>query len=523
MSAATAPRRPALARPSERRELALLLALALAALLLRCRAGLLAAVIERDGVGYLGTAARFAALDWSGGFTRHTAPGYPLAIGLLARALGRPPGEGVALAVSAASGAAATLLAGLLARGVWGRLAGRLAALMVALLPLLVRLGGEVLSESLFLALALGALLATERLLSAASSPARRLPLAVAAGLLVGAAYLTRPEGVLVLVAIAGVVALAPGRALRRRAADLGGLALPGLVVVLLFAAQIRDRAGLAGSQRGEWKLTLKRDLGLQLAAATPGRVAEHLGRQALHTAEALAWALPLLALAGAGALARARPRGGAAGADSQEGARRQGGARPARQRRALALLAAPGLLLLAAYGVVRSDPRYAAPLIALLAPAVGAGAAAWLRDRAAAGRAERLLRALALVFALVALAGGWRPARADKASYVDAGAALRTWGARRVLAHDSRAAYYAGAEAVELLLALPEARQRADPAAVARVALASGADAVVLAISDPEDAEARSLSDGLRARWGAPLEVRRPGAVALDLFRVAR
>ncbi|HBP18983.1 MAG TPA: hypothetical protein DEA08_14505, partial [Planctomycetes bacterium] len=109
--------------------------------------------------------------------------------------------------------------------------------------------------------------------------------------------------------------------------------------------------------------------------------------------------------------------------------------------RAELALLGALGLALLSAYTLVRSDPRYAAPLLVLLTPPLAAAAAAWTRG------GPRRLRGLALALTLLGVTIGWRPPRHEKTSYRLAGETLRTWGARRVLAHDSRGAYYADAE----------------------------------------------------------------------------
>ncbi|HBP18984.1 MAG TPA: hypothetical protein DEA08_14510, partial [Planctomycetes bacterium] len=281
-------------------------ALALLALALRLRVGLSAGVIARDGIGYLETARLFAEGEWGAGFTRHTAPGFPLALGLCARLLGRPPSEELGVALSALAGALGVVLLGLLA-GRASRRAGRLAALAGATSPLLTRLGGEVLSESLFVACLLGSVLALTAQLRR-DALAERAPLGVLAGALAGAAYLVRPEGVLLL-GVAVLVLLAAPRpgGWRRRLADAGWALAPALLVVALFAWTIRDHAVLGGSQGGAWKLTLKRNLSQYLSGFRAERAAGNLGAQLLHLGEALLATSPLLLAAAAGWRQRAR------------------------------------------------------------------------------------------------------------------------------------------------------------------------------------------------------------------------
>ena len=153
----------------------------------------------------------------------HFPPGLPLVLALIWRAWPVFPANVVAfkafnvLCFAATSVLAAQLVRERLASEGWGLAAGILAAVAV---PSLV-LTTMVLSEPLFLAIALGTLLMAER------APANAPRHAFVAGLLAGSAMLVRMHGAALAIGIIGVLLL------RRRARDAGAAALGTLAVVL--------------------------------------------------------------------------------------------------------------------------------------------------------------------------------------------------------------------------------------------------------------------------------------------------
>lgn len=472
-------------------------------------------MISRDGIAYLETARQFAAGDLVA-FQRHTAPGFPLLVSLVGRVSG--VGEDQAIAVAALCGVASVLATALLCHRLAGPSAARLGACLAAFLPLLAELGGEVLSEPLFLATLPWTLYALAKLAGPRSAQAGA-GWGLVAGLSGGLGYLARPEGILVLVAGAGLLVVARrGVPVRRRISDLAWLAWPALLVVLAFMIAIRSEGVLGGSQAGAWKLTLKRNLGYHLSQWSLGAGLANLGEQLRRLAQALWPALGFgVALACLGrrrwaASSGAVPEDGRAADESADLASPEhlSGEGPAIVRQ---LLVGTALALLAAYVAIRPDRRYAAPLALLLVPLLGEAGARWLRDREPAARRGRL--ALLLVPLLVtSLVLTLRPRRAAKASYREAGRALKERGATRVLAHDSRVAYYAEAQALELIWLLPD--EPREPVAIARVAHEQRADAVVVLVRDSaevERAEALGLILGrpgqaVQAAGGLPLRV---------------
>lgn len=455
-------------------------------------------MISRDGIAYLETARQFAAGD-PAAIQRHTAPGFPLLVSLVGRGVGVSETE--AICVAAACGVVSVIGLALLAHQWGGAVAARLAACLVAFLPLQAELGGEILSEPLLLATLPLTLLAFTRLAESRTALAGA-GWGLAAGLAGGVGYLARPEGILVLVAGGG--ALLFGRKSvpwRRRARDVFWLAWPALLVVGAFMIAIRGEAVLGGSQADAWKLTLKRNLGYHLSQLTFGTAFSHLVEQVRRVAQAF---LPALGFGLALWFGRARSSSTTTDAKPGEGSL------------VGRLLLGTALALLLAYVAIRPDRRYAAPLTLLLAPFLAGAGARWLRG---ASRGERRTR---LVLLLVPLLGAsliltLRPRRAAKASYRLAGEALKRRGARRVLAHDSRAAYYGDAEPLQLLWLLPDTPRA--PKDLARVARELGADVIVLVVERPED---RVRADGLGAilaRPGVPIQA--DGGVPLRLFWV--
>jgi len=153
-----------------------------------------------------------------GGPTAFRGPGYPYVLGAVYAVSGDSVTTG--RLVGAALGAIAVLLVYLIARRIWGREVGLVAAALAAVFPPLVLVSRELLSEPLFIAMLLAAVLSV---LSFRASGETRW--AAVAGALCGVAILTRSVGVVVLVPLAiGVWTLRP------RLSGRGVLA-PALVV----------------------------------------------------------------------------------------------------------------------------------------------------------------------------------------------------------------------------------------------------------------------------------------------------
>lgn len=463
----------------------------LAGLLLRLGSALRAPVIARDGIGYLESAGLLLRGEWRAALAYYYPPGYPswLALwGLPAGALG----EELAEVASAVSSSLVVPCAALLGRRLGGRAAGLYAGLLAALLPLWVELGGQVLSEALHLSLLAGATCCLARAF-AARGTARSS--AAAGGALLVWAYLTRPEGIVVLGVAAACALFAPrARSWRARLADVGWLFAPALALGLPFLLYIQGVDTRIGTGGGRFKLTLKQDMLLVLSQLEAGPYVAKLFDQLRLWLKALGPGLPLVALA-VGAALRRRPWRG-----------------PRASLGFFCGLSALGLW--GTFAVVRAERRYAAQLAVFSLPAAGVGALLvlrWLRRRCA-----RPALVVALFLALPCLPFALATPHRRKASYRDAGALLAAHGCRRVLARDSRAAWYAGAESLAFLFYFPRG---VPPGAreVLDVARRERADAVVLVVRDERG---RRLSRDLARLAGRrPLEVRRPGALPLDLY----
>jgi 4-amino-4-deoxy-L-arabinose transferase-like glycosyltransferase len=457
-------------------------------------------VITRDGIAYLETARQFAAGDPMA-FQRHTAPGFPLVVSVFGRGFG--VGEPQALVVAALCGALAIVGVALLAFRLGGRRAAILAAVLTAFLPLLVELGGEVLSEPLLLATIPWTLWALARLAGPRSAWAGA-GWGALAGVLGGLGYLARPEGILVLVAGGGLLLIGRrGVPWRRRLADLAWLSWPALLVVVAFMVAIRSESVLGGSQGGAWKLTLKRNLGYHLGQWTLGMGAANLSEQLRRLGQAL-W--PALGLAPALVWLWRRPAAGEAAEAEEE----------VQTARALVrrLLWGSGAALLTAYVAIRPDRRYAAPLALLAIPLLASAGARWLEGTESGARSRRW--AVVLVPLLAASLGlGLEPRRAAKAGYREAGRVLAEHGASRVLAHDSRAAFYARAQALELIWLVPQ--EPRSPEAIVEAAQRERADSLVLVEEDAEDRARVAAVSRLLGTPGQRVEV--SGAVPLRVF----
>jgi 4-amino-4-deoxy-L-arabinose transferase-like glycosyltransferase len=160
----------------------------------------LAALQLADGRGYVGGLDVF--LSGKQLPTAVHPPLYPLALSGLARLGAR--GVDAQRLIGVGTGTVTVLLVGLIARRLGGARAGVVAAALCAVYPAFVAADGALMSESLFGALVAGAMLQTLRLLDRPSLVGTGL-----LGLTVGAAALTRSEGLLLVALLAVPVGIA--------------------------------------------------------------------------------------------------------------------------------------------------------------------------------------------------------------------------------------------------------------------------------------------------------------------------
>lgn len=165
-----------------------------------------------------------------GGDTAFRPPGYPFVLGAVFAVSGDSLTAG--RLAGALFGAIAAALAGMLAGRLLGARAGLVAGLLAAVFPPLALLAASLTVEPLFIALALGAILAT-----LAWRDGGGLRYAALAGLLCGLAVLTRFNGlVLLLPLLVGVATAAP--ATRRTPA---AVALCGITLLVMVPWTVRS------------------------------------------------------------------------------------------------------------------------------------------------------------------------------------------------------------------------------------------------------------------------------------------
>lgn len=149
----------------------------------------------------------------SGGPSAFRPPGYPVFLAGVYATAGHPAPSLGRLA-GALLGTLSVALIGLIALRLWGKRVGMLALGIAAVAPPLVILSTALVSEALFVPVVLGAVASA---LEARRSTRHRYAWPVATGVLVGAACLTRTNGLILLVPFS--LAFAPAHSPRRLAA----------------------------------------------------------------------------------------------------------------------------------------------------------------------------------------------------------------------------------------------------------------------------------------------------------------
>ncbi len=310
-----------------------------------------------------------------GGPTAVRGPGYPYLLGATyalsgdSRTAGRLVGAGL--------GALSVLLLYLLTRRIWGRRVGLVAAALAAVFPPLVLLSRDLVSETLFIPLMLGALLCVLNFRRSGGA----LRWAAAAGALCGVAALTRNTGFALLLPVAlGVWTARPALRPAALAAPALAVACAALAVtpwIVRDAAEfgrfvpVTTSAGIATS--GTYNETSHADSashgawrnpqvvpGLRALFATPGRDEGEVDAELRRRASDFAWQHPgYVAEVSAWNLLRLFEIEGGSVVDAEGRVvadRGIGSATPTAERIGLAIIVI--LALLGVVAIVRSKPR---------------------------------------------------------------------------------------------------------------------------------------------------------------------
>jgi 4-amino-4-deoxy-L-arabinose transferase-like glycosyltransferase len=302
-------------------------------------------------------------------------PGYPYVLGGTyalsddSRAAGR--------IVGAALGALSVLLLFLIAKRIWGRRVGLAAAALAAVFPPLVLLSRDLVSETLFIALELGALLCVLNFRRSGGA----LRWAAAAGGLCGVAALTRNTGLALMLPVAlGVWTARPWLRPGSLAAPLLAVACAALVVtpwIVRDAAEfgrfvpVTTSAGFGASgtynepsyrdatSHGAWR-NPQSVPGLTALFATPGLDEAEVDAKLRRRATKFAWEHPAyVATTSAWNLLRLFEISGGSVVDAEGQVvadRGIGSATPTSERSGLAIVVI--LALLGVVAIVRSRPR---------------------------------------------------------------------------------------------------------------------------------------------------------------------
>ena len=203
-----------------------------------------------DGPTFIYVARKFAEGAWSEGFAHAYHPLYPLLMAGVRPWVSDWETAGVVVSI-ASSALAVAFLYDFLRRAFGGWVPG-VGCLLLAVHPYAAPFSADIQSEGVYMALFLGAVALGWRTVE---SP--RLAPALGAGVLSGLAYLTRPEGLGVAVAVAGVLALLALRRLRMPsdvARAVGALGLGAALLAVPYMATL-------GGDDGEVRLTRKKSV----------------------------------------------------------------------------------------------------------------------------------------------------------------------------------------------------------------------------------------------------------------------
>ncbi len=239
----------AAARLLDRRAAMILLA---AAFVTRAVSAAAASIVAPDGVRYIEAARLFSQGRFREGLSDNFHPLYPLLIAVFKPVCGGF--ESAAFCVPMVFSSFAVLFLFWTLRPSFGRAPALAACTLFAVLPHFVRAGSDTISEGLFHFFAIFAFWAGAR----AFREGKAVP-AVLGGMSAGAAYLTRPEGILVLGAF-GVhtvvcIVAKPLEGSRLKAAVIGLVFLGGFVCMgSPYLGYIRD-------ETGKWDISRKKTL----------------------------------------------------------------------------------------------------------------------------------------------------------------------------------------------------------------------------------------------------------------------
>jgi hypothetical protein len=412
--------------------------------------------ISADGVAYVRMARLFAAGDWAGGLSSVFSPLYPMLIALAHHAV--PDWELAGSLVSMTFGVATVPAVYLLAREVHGgRDLAAGAAALTAIHPDLAGYSASVLTEAGFIFLVVAAVYLVVR-----GVKARRAPSIFVAGLVSGIAYLYRTEGIGLPVVLAAFLALGPlawgewrlGFAARATVACVAAFVLvasPYLIYLRLatghwiigreLGAAITYKIGEASRDGAHWR-ALAFSRYVPLLAALRQEPALYLKKAALDFAHSFYDFVqvigPLFAVALLVGLCR---RGRAVLTEWSE-----------------ALPAAIVSFYFCGLALLYTGRRFLAHYIVLTFGWVALGVAAmavWLGRRDLPGERRLPAGALLVGLALATLPRTLWPLGYDMRGYREAGAEIARAAAPgwAVVSTDSRVAFYAGAEHLELPL----------------------------------------------------------------------
>jgi 4-amino-4-deoxy-L-arabinose transferase-like glycosyltransferase len=240
-----------------RHEGSLLAAVLAFAALVRALRWQLTAVMFNDGPAFLALAQSIAEGDWRFALRHPFHPLYPVLIAAVEPLAG--DWERAAVAVAVAGGTLAVAALYFLVREMLGPLHAWIAAALLAVHPRGIEYAGDIQSEGVYLALFLGAAALLWRGLYRGQPGS-----AFGGGALVGAAYLTRPEGLGLLVVSLAFAAfwLLRGRWSARLTVGWSAAALAGaLLLTVPYVAWLR-------AEEGVWMVSQKKSLAVVVGLA---------------------------------------------------------------------------------------------------------------------------------------------------------------------------------------------------------------------------------------------------------------